>query len=130
DLPYADYRRGGDVLIFFLQPATVALGVPLYKHARAIRRAAPAIVAAVGAGAVVGLAGSAGFVWLLGGSGELMRSAMPKSATTPISVELSRLIGGAPELTAVLTVLTGLVGSVVGPWLLKRCGIRADISIG
>jgi putative effector of murein hydrolase len=55
---------------------------------------------------------------------------IPKSVTTPISVELSKLLGGTPELSAVFTVLAGLIGSVVGPAILKLFGVRRDIPIG
>jgi len=130
NISYEDYRQGGDLIIFFLQPATVALGVPLYKHSHAIRRQWRGIVAAVLVGAVVGLASSAGIVWLLGGSRDLIISTMPKSVTAPIALELSQMLGGERELTAVLTVLTGLVGSMFGPWVLKRVGVRSDESIG
>ncbi|MNG13508.1 Inner membrane protein YohK [compost metagenome] len=40
------------------------------------------------------------------------------------------MIGGRPELAAVLTVLTGLFGSVVGPQVLRLAGFRQDAAIG
>jgi putative effector of murein hydrolase len=59
-----------------------------------------------------------------------MLAMVPKSATTPISIEIVRELGGTPELGAVLTVLTGLLGSLIGPELLRLCGVRGDIAIG
>jgi putative effector of murein hydrolase len=55
---------------------------------------------------------------------------LPKSVTTPISIELSRQLGGTPELSAVFTVLAGLIGSVIGPMILRAFGVRRDIPIG
>ncbi|HZZ41591.1 MAG TPA: LrgB family protein [Tepidisphaeraceae bacterium] len=129
-VPYADYKVGGDLVAFFLGPATVALGVPLYKRAREIQQHLKAVILSVIAGAAVGIISAVLLVKLAGGSRTVMLSMAPKSVTTPISMEVSRMIGGTPELTAVLTVLAGLIGSVIGPWVLKCVGVKDDISVG
>ncbi len=129
-IPYESYRRGGDYITFFLGPATVALGVPLYKNASKIRSSFVSIVTGITAGTLSALLLSAGLVWSLGGSMELLITMMPKSVTSPIALEISRQAGGIPELTAVLTVLTGLIGSMFGPGLLRVAGVRDDIALG
>jgi putative effector of murein hydrolase len=88
------------------------------------------VLAGVAVGSVVGVASGAAFVLLAGGSRLIILSMMPKSVTTPISMEISRLIGGRPELTAALTVLTGLLGSIVGPTLLRVCGVKLPAAVG
>jgi predicted murein hydrolase (TIGR00659 family) len=130
DVPYPHYQAGGNLIAFFLGPATIALGVPLYKQARKLRKHLLPITAAVAIGSACGIASAAAFVKLAGGSDPILRSMLPKSVTTPISIELSRQLGGVPELTAVFTVLAGLIGSVAGPQLLRLCGIRGDLAIG
>ena len=127
---YGDYQAGGSLVQFFLSPATIALAVPLYKQAGKVRRHAGAVVAAVSAGAASGMAAAGAFVHLLGGSRPVMLSMIPKSVTTPISMEVARQIGGVPELTAAFTVIAGLIGSIVGPALLRRAGVRGDLAIG
>ncbi|MDQ1909245.1 LrgB family protein [Paenibacillus sp. GD4] len=129
-IPYESYRRGGDYITFFLGPATVALGVPLYKNASKIRSSFASIVTGITVGTLSALLLSAGLVWSLGGSMELLITMMPKSVTSPIALEISRQAGGIPELTAVLTVLTGLIGSMFGPGLLRAAGVRDDIALG
>ena len=39
-------------------------------------------------------------------------------------MEISRLIGGAPAVTATLTILTGIIGAVAGPYVLDLVRIR------
>jgi predicted murein hydrolase (TIGR00659 family) len=129
-IPYEAYQKGGDVLVFFLGPATVALGIPLYKNAKRIRSNLGSLLGGVTIGSVSAMILSAVLVWSLGGTMEMILTMMPKSITSPIALEISRQMGGIPELTAVLTVLTGLTGSMFGPSLLRFCGIRDDISIG
>jgi predicted murein hydrolase (TIGR00659 family) len=129
-IPYEAFQKGGDVLVFFLGPATVALGIPLYKNAQRIRSMLGSILGGVTIGAVSAMILSAILVWSLGGTMEMILTMMPKSITSPIALEISRQMGGIPELTAVLTVLTGLIGSMFGPALMRLCGIQDDISIG
>ena len=129
-IPEADYQKGGSWLTFVLGPATIALGVPIYKYADQIRRSWRPILTGIAAGVICGCISTGIMVLLLGGTDELLWTLMPKSATTPVSMEVSRLYGGYPELTAVLTVLTGLAGSLMGSWLLRSCGIKDETAIG
>jgi len=129
-IPYESYRQGSDILVFLLGPATVALGIPLYKNAGKIKAKLIPIAAGITTGSVSALLLSAALVWMLGGSSELIATMMPKSVTAPVALEISRQAGGIPELTAVLTVLTGLIGSMAGPALLRLAGVRDDIAVG
>ncbi|WP_028560308.1 LrgB family protein [Paenibacillus pinihumi] len=129
-IPYTSYRAGGDIITFFLGPATVALAVPFYKYANKLKGQLLPIAAGVAAGAVSGLLS----VWLLSSllsaSRETLLSMLPKSVTAPVAIEIARTLGGTPELAGVFTVLTGLLGSMIGPQLLKLCRIRSDAAIG
>lgn len=129
-IPYAAYKVGGDVLTLLLGPATVALGVPLYKNAGLIKKHIAGILTAVTLGSLTAIASAAALVGLLGGSREILLSMLPKSVSSPIALEISRHLGGLPELTAVLTVLTGLFGSMIGRRLLTWLSFRDALSIG
>lgn len=130
DIPVANYQSGGSWLTFLLGPATIALGVPIYKYADQIRRSWRPILTGIAVGVIFGFLSTGIMVLIFGGTDELLWTMLPKSATTPVSMEVSRLYGGYPELTAVLTVLTGLMGSVIGPWLLRACGVHDETAIG
>jgi predicted murein hydrolase (TIGR00659 family) len=129
-IPYDQYRQGGDVITLFLGPTTVALAVPLYKAVRTMRRHLRAVALGVLAGSVTGMAASALVVWLLGGTRELMLSMLPKSVTSAIAIDIARQLGGNPQLSGVFTVLTGLIGSMFGPAVLKLLRIDSDLAIG
>jgi predicted murein hydrolase (TIGR00659 family) len=129
-LPYEDYAHGGDLVSFWLGPATVALAVPLYKQLAALRSSLGAILLGVLAGSLVGMAVAWALVVLLGGTQDVLLTMLTKSVTTPIMVELLKSLGSDPGLGAVLTVLTGLFGSVVGPGVLRLCGIRDEVAQG
>lgn len=121
---YQTYFKSAAWIHFLLGPATVALAIPLYKNLGEIRRAAIAIGVAVSAGAVTASASAMAIAWALGASHEVVRSIAPKSVTTPIAMGVSGQIGGIPELTAVLVVLTGVIGGLCAPELALFIGVR------
>jgi predicted murein hydrolase (TIGR00659 family) len=129
-IPYDAYKVGGDWLTFFLGPATIGLGVPLYKFRYRIQKHLIAIMTGITVGSLTGIISAGMLIWLLGGTREITLSMMTKSVSAPISIEITKLIGGAPVLSAVLTVLTGLIGSMFGKVLLQRLGIKGEVPLG
>jgi predicted murein hydrolase (TIGR00659 family) len=121
---YQDYFEGAQFVHFLLGPATVALAVPLYNNLRALRRAALPIAVALIAGAVTAAGTAIGTAWLLGASEGTLASLAPKSVTTPIAMGIAEQIGGLPSLTAVLVILTGILGGVLATWTLDALGVR------
>ncbi|MBV9773407.1 MAG: LrgB family protein [Gemmatimonadetes bacterium] len=129
-VPYDAYNRGGRVLSYFLGPAVVALGVPLHLQWGEIARRGRSIFASILAGSVVGILTAAGAASLLGAPPEIVRSVAPRSVTTPIAMAIAQKTGGIPPLTAALVIGTGVLGSVVGPPLLRRLGVRSRTALG
>lgn len=123
---YADYLRGGQYIAFLLGPATVALALPLYAQANRIRRSAPMILLAVAAGSLTAITVGILATRLTGGSTELALSMAPKSATTPVSIAVSQATGGISALTAVFTILTGVLGAVAAPAVLSLVRVRDE----
>jgi len=62
--------------------------------------------------------------WLLGASRQTLASLAPKSVTTPIAMGISEQLGGLPSLTAVLVILTGILGAMLGRWVLDAVRVR------
>ncbi|MGI6566917.1 MAG: LrgB family protein [Firmicutes bacterium] len=130
DIDYSRYNQGGQLVSFFLGPATVALALPLYRRTGQIRRQIALILVSVGAGSAAAMAVAAAIVKLLGGGPHLVLSMIPKSVTTPIAVEIAEIIGGDGALAGVFVVITGILGAMFGPELLRVCGIRDEKAIG
>ena len=130
DIPYEQYEAGGRVISFFLGPAVVALAVPFYRQLGQVRQELPAIAGSVFVGAVVGIVSASGVVYLLGGSVESVVSVAPKSVTTPIAMELSAILEGTPPLTIAIVIVTGILGGMMAPELIRILGIRDDVAQG
>lgn len=122
--PYATYFEGAQFVHFMLGPATVALAAPLYANLSRVRRAALPLIAALLAGSVTAILSVLGLAWAMGVRGETLLSLTPKSATAPVALGISEQIGGSPTLTAVLVILTGIIGAIVATPLLNLLRIR------
>ena len=124
DTPYERIEVGGQVLLWFLGPATVALAVPLYRRLTQLRASWRPILAALAAGSVTAVLLAVGTASLLGADAEVIASLAPKSVTTPIAMGISEEIGGLPALSAAFVIATGIIGAMLGGPLCSALGIR------
>jgi predicted murein hydrolase (TIGR00659 family) len=124
------YNKGAGWLSQMVEPATIALAVTLYKHFDVMKKNALVILTSVGCGAIASIITSAGLAHLFGLNTEIMDSLAPRSATTPIAISISSIIGGVQTITAVATLITGVLGLMIGPYIVKWCGIRGPIARG
>lgn len=121
---YESYFDGAQFVHFLLGPATVALAIPLYRHLETVRRSAAAILVSILAGSVTAAVSAIAIGWALGASRDALVSLAPKSVTAPVAMGITERLGGLPSLTAVLVILTGILGAMMGTAILNRLGIR------
>lgn len=129
-IDYARYFSGAQIIHFLLGPATVALAIPLYKQLNRLRQSFLALLVGLLAGSVAAILASLALGWVLGASRQTIMSLAPKSATSPIAMGIAEQIGGLPSLTAVLAILTGIIGAVGGGWLMDRLRVTDDRARG
>jgi putative effector of murein hydrolase len=55
---------------------------------------------------------------------------LSRSVTAPISIGIATELHASPQLAATFTVLSGLLGAVIGPSFLRFIGIRNDLALG
>lgn len=122
--PYAVYFQGAQFVHFLLGPATVALGLPLWRNRLAVRRNLLPMCAALVAGSLTAMGSAVVVAWAFGAPGEILASLAPKSVTAPIAMALTQAVGGIPALAAVLVVLTGILGAVIVTPLMNALRIR------
>lgn len=120
---YKTYFEGAQFVHFLLGPATVALAIPLYRQFDRVRRSALALGVSLICGSLTAIGTALGIGWLTGASHETLLSLAPKSVTAPVAMAITEQLGGLPSLTAVLVMLTGITGAVLGPMLLTLIGI-------
>lgn len=129
-LSFAEYKSSVAVLTLLLGPATVALAVPLYLNLRRIRQLFwPIVLTLLLAGTLATILG-AGLAWLFGAERLMLMSMAPKSVTSPIAMLVAEQIGGIAALAAVFVMITGVIGAMIGPSLLRLCGVRHPAALG
>lgn len=127
---YNDYFEGGQFVHFLLGPATVALAVPLYQQFSRLRQLWMPVTISLLCGVVIAAGSSIWLARIFGGSFEIQMSLAPKSATAPVAMGISEKIGGLPSLTAVLVVITGITGAVLGTKLFEWIRVKDDTAKG
>lgn len=129
-IDYSVYHANSRLIEFFLKPAVVALGVPLYQQFEKIKKQAIPILFSQLAGCIAGVVSVVVIAKLMGASKEIILSLVPKSITTPIAMEVSKAIGGIPPLTASVVVVVGIFGGIFGYTIMKWTRVKNPIAQG
>ena len=116
---YDTYFEGAQFVHFLLGPATVALAVPLYRQFEQVKKSATAILLSLLCGSVTSALTAVFIAWALGANPVSIISIAPKSVTAPVAMGISEQLGGLPSLTAVVVILTGIIGAMLGPLVLN-----------
>ncbi|MCY8574646.1 antiholin-like protein LrgB [Bacillus haynesii] len=127
---YEDYKSGGDIIKFFLEPATIAFAIPLYKQTKSLKKYWLQILGAIIAGSVCSVA----VVYLIANAlhldGAVMKSMLPQAATTAIALPLSKGIGGIQDITAFAVIFNAVIVYALGALLLKIFKVQHPIAKG
>lgn len=129
-ISFADYNEGGKWLTRLIGPATVALAVPLHEHFDILKKHAKEIALGTLGGSLMGFLSALEISRLLHLHDSLLAGIMLRSTTTPIALAVSSRIGGASAITAVIVLITGLLGMTTGPFVIRALRIRSECAKG
>lgn len=129
-IPVSKYMIGADLILLFLAPATILLAVPLFQQIDLLKKYwKPVFI-----GGIVGSITAILSVIILGKilniDYKLLVSFIPKSITTPIGIEVSKMLGGVPSITVFAIIITGITGSVIAPFIYKIFRVHHPIAKG
>lgn len=127
---YKTYMEGGKFVLFLIAPATVALMVPLYRNFHLLKANFLAIFIGSFIGSLSIIISVLTLSKIFKLSPELIISLLPKSITTAIGIPLSQEYGGLAAITAICIIITGILGSVIGPFVLKAAKIDDEVAFG
>lgn len=130
DIYYANYRQSTQALSALLEPATVALGYPLYQQLQHLKRNWKQLVALLSLGVIIVITLSFSLTMLLIHQKEIAIALSLKSVTTPIGITLTEQLHGDSSITAFAIMLAGISGALLGPSWLRFINVRSDIAIG
>lgn len=124
------YNKSGEFINMFLGPSTVVLAVPLYKQMDLLKKNAAAILTGISVGSIIGICMIIGISYYLGLDSDIIKSLIPKSVTTPIGIAISSQLGGIVPITVLAVIVTGIIGSIIGPAVCRIFRINNKVAIG
>ena len=129
-IPLASYNVGGNLISIFLGPATAVLALSVYSQLSLLKKyLLPVLI-----GTIVGSCVSVGSAYLLCKAFHLdytlTQSMLTKSVTTPFALAISANIGGVPSIAVAAVVMTGILGAVFAPLLIRLFRVKNSIAIG
>lgn len=129
-ISYETYNLGGELFTVLLFPTTAALAIPIYRQRQLIKDNLLPIMA----GALVGAAASMTCIYalchLFGYDEFLTFSIMGKSVTTPIAMEVTRLLGGEQSVVLIGVTIAGLMSTIYIPFFIKLTKMRNPVAFG
>lgn len=130
DIPNATYQKSMQTISWLLTPCTVCLGISLYTQLSKLKKHIGAILAGIAAGTAASILTVWGMSTLFSLDRALLISLLPKSVTTAMAQPLAESGGGIVALTTCAVIVTGILGSILGPALCKLFRLKDDISRG
>lgn len=129
-IPYENYDQGGSLINLFLSPATACLAVAIYSKVQLLKENWLPILVGCVVGSLVSMGSILGLCRLFGLDEAMTASLLPKSVTTPIAVSVAQAHGGIPSITVVAVILTGILGSILVPLLIRLFRVKDPIAAG
>jgi predicted murein hydrolase (TIGR00659 family) len=129
-IPLASYNAGGDLITVFLGPATAVLALSIYSQFDQLKKYFLPILFGTLVGSIVSVT-SAYFLCKFFHLDEiLVRSMVVKSVSTPFAIAISKNIGGIPAVSVAAVVLTGIIGAVFAPLLIRIFRVKNPVAAG
>lgn len=129
-IPYESYNQGGAIINMFLAPATACLAVSIYTQINLLKENWLPILVGCTAGSITSMGSIYLMCRLFRLDEAVSASLIPKSVTTPIAVSISENLGGIQAITVVAVIITGILGSVLAPVLIKLFRVKDPVAAG
>ena len=129
-IPYESYNQGGAIINMFLAPATACLAVSIYTQIKLLRENWLPILVGCTAGSVTSMGSIYLMCRLFRLDEAVSASLIPKSVTTPIAVSISESLGGIQAITVVAVIITGILGSILAPVLIRLFRVKDPVAAG
>ncbi len=130
DAQSENYASSMSMINSFLSPLTVCLAIPVFNRIQIVKQYFIPILVGTLVGSFVSIFSIKIFGKLLNLDESIIVSMIPKSVTTPIAIEISNNLGGIKGITVSSVVLTGILGSLFGPIILKLLKIKRSPAVG
>lgn len=130
NISFEDFNEGGKHILFFLEPATVAFAIPLYKKREVLFKYPIQILFGIIFGTVVSAISVVMAAVAVNMTSQLTASLLPLGATTAIAVPVADSIGGIGSIAAFTVIFNGIIVYALGDLILKTFKTNDPIAKG
>ena len=124
------YTPGGNMIFWFLNPATAAFAIPVYRRRDVFKKYWFDVVVTLFVGGFLSLFAINGVSKLCGLSKISQASMMSQAATTAVAMPITKSIGGDPAITAVVCILNAVIIYALAEVLIKLFKLNKLSKIG
>ncbi|KRN94651.1 LrgB family protein [Pediococcus stilesii] len=124
------YKPGGDIIFWFLNPATVAFAIPLYRRNDVFKKYWVDVLLTLFIGGFISLFGIHMISKLFGLSRVSIASMLPQGATTAVAMPIAKSIGGDPAVTAMVCILNAVIIYALAEFLIKIFKLNRASKVG
>ncbi len=130
DIDYSTYNEGGKYVGYLMTPATVCLAIPLYQQTELLKKNVKAIIIGIVSGVITSLFMVFVMSLMFSLTHEQYVTLLPKSITSAIGMGISEELGGYPNITLAIIVITGVIGNMIAEGVCKLFKITNPVAKG
>lgn len=130
NLDYQQYMVGGKWIHQLLNCTVVTLAFPLYQNRHKILANGKIIFSSVITAVILNFAFVYVILKMFGYSKEVIVTMLPRSITAAVGIQVSHQMGGVDAIAVLFIVATGLIGSILGSYLIKFGRFKTSIAKG
>lgn len=123
-LPYKPFAEHSKVLSWLLEPAIVALALPLYQQFIHVKKNLTLILISCSLGVMNATLVASLICYFFAAPTQLSASLASLSVTTPITLLVTESLGGIPSLAAAMVIFIGVLGAIFGNLIFSLINIR------
>ncbi|KAG2184226.1 hypothetical protein INT44_009241 [Umbelopsis vinacea] len=122
----------GDVLFSLLDCSIISLSTVMFRYRKELKKHAFEMLLTILCMSIASLFTLPLFAHALGVSPAKSLSLAPRSVTTPLAMVVASMLEADPNSTVCFVILTGILGTILGPYLLKLLRVKEDdyVTIG
>jgi putative effector of murein hydrolase len=129
-IPFEYYNTGGQYITYFLGICIVVLAVPMYQTLQLLKENIKLIVFTSLVSIYTSFFSMMLIARILNIPKSLVFSLIPKSITSAMAIEASKMINGSEAIAILGVMITGIMGAIIGRFVLDRINIINPIARG
>ena len=129
-IDYSAYNQSAKMLSSLLTPATICLAVPLYEQLDLLRRHKKAILLGILSGVITSLVCVLVLCLLFRLDHTDYVTLLPKSITSAIGMDVSKMLGGYVPVTVAVIIITGIFGNIIAKTVFRIFSITDPVARG